>query len=220
MLRVNHLTGFGGGGGLRTLTFVASAVSATSQITIPATAQAGDLGVLVDYASGVAEPADVVPTDWTGWNASLASVVSGAETYKGRMSYKILVGGDPNTAITGMNGGDSNQKVMFVFRGNQIVTTITASTANGQATAGNPTQQSVTATAGTPPLVVIGAAAIHVGTAAFSTANPAFDGTAATADADLIMGYTIYNSAPADHTIDMNDLGDNNYLASGYLAVS
>ncbi len=59
------------------------------------------------------------------------------------------------------------------------------------------------------------------GTAAFATASPAFDATIANADNDLLVGYTLYAAgAGANHTIDMDDLGDDNWLAGIYYTVS
>ncbi|MER8464177.1 hypothetical protein [Mesorhizobium sp. M1396] len=67
------------------------------------------------------------------------------------------------------------------------------------------------------PLVVIGVAVGSGGTAVFSTASPAFDATqTAGSGAPVIAGYKLYNASPANHTIDMADLGIN-VLASGYL---
>lgn len=216
MLRVNNLIGFGArrGGGL---VFLASAVSNAGTITIPAGAQAGDLAVLCDHARDSNDtPTDVVPSGWTGWGTDGTDAIGDA--FRGRLSYKILGAAEGGTNVTGMNDS-AEDKVMLVFRNSGPITNVTASTLNIQTTTGNPAAQSVMASSGTPPLVVIGCAAAHDATAAFSTANPAFDATVATADADMIVGYKIYNASPQNHSIDMNNLGAN-LLASGYLSVS
>lgn len=218
MLRVNALTGFGGGRRVTSVSFVASAVSNANTITIPAGAQAGDFAILFDHAynAGVS-PSAVVPTDWTSW-AAATSLDAGADAATGQISYKILVTGDPGTAITGMND-TSEDKVMFVFRGNTTITTVTAAGKQTLMSAANPASITTTASAGVAPLVVCGVAACVSSTAAFVTESPAFDATVATADADMIAGYKIYNTAPADHTIDMNDLGAINWQAATYVEI-
>lgn len=195
-----------------TLSFHASAVSNAATVTVPATVQAGDVGILVDFIENGAT--GVTPTGWT----QLADAAD-STFQRIRVSRKILTGADAGATVTGMSASNNN-KVLLVFRGTAAIASVAAGSWNAQATGGDPTSQSVTASGGTPPLVVIGAAAINGGTAAFSTASPAFDATVATANADLLVGYKIYNSAPSDHTIDMNDLGTRNALASGYLACS
>ena len=87
----------------------------------------------------------------------------------------------------------------------------------------NPDSQTALASGGTAALVVIGFAACEEETdALFSTASPAFDDTVQNAGGTAILGYKIYNKAPADHTIDIDHLGqsfDVNALQTGYLEV-
>ena len=193
---------------------VLSASSTTSTIVIPAAAAIGDLAVLFDYAEGSGLPTDVVPTNWTGL------VTATVDNFRIRCSRKVLVGGDPGATITGMNGSVGNDKVMLVFRPSSAIATVTPSTWLAEVTLGNPASQAISASGQAVPIIVFGCAAINGGTAAFSTASPAFDAEVAKAQADIIAGYKIYNSGPANHTIDMNDLGDSNGLASGYLIVA
>jgi hypothetical protein len=196
---------------LTSLTFVASAVSNANTITIPAGAQAGDLAVLFDKPVGTVSGSDP-PTNWT-------SILGAGGTNGLAVSRKLLVGGDPGASVTGITGSGNSNKVMFVFRPDAPITTVTASTWGQQITANNPTPQTVSASGQPTPLVVFGGAGVTSGTAAFSTASPAFDSTVANAAGLVIAGYKIYNSSPADHSIDMNDLG-NNALVSGYLRVA
>ena len=199
------------------LSFVASAESASSAITIPATAQVGDLAVLFDYAWVNPGPAtDVTPSGWTNIAGNAA-----ASFYRYRVTYKIVALGEPGSSVTGM-AGTQNDKVMLVFRdsGGPILS-VTPSTWNAPAPVNtDPGSQSVLASGGNVPLIVLGMAAIDAGTAAFSTASPAFDGTAANSQSDILAGYKLYDNSPADHTIDMGDLGSGNSLASGWLALA
>jgi hypothetical protein len=208
----------GNAGGI-TLSFVASANSASNTITIPASAQAGDVAILFDFAvrGQATEPTDVVPTGWTGIITHTFSV-AGPTSGRARISYKILAGGDPGASVTGMNS-DVEDKVMLVFRGSQAISAVNAAGWDLVTGTGNPSSQTVAASGGAAPLVVFGMADVNNGTAAFSTASPAFDATVANSDADMLAGYKIYNSAPADHTIDHNHTGSN-ALGSGYLELS
>jgi hypothetical protein len=224
MLTVNNLTGFGGRGALQ-LSYLTYAVSNSSTITIPASVAVGYLAVLFDHAYDrdttppidAVIPTTVVPSGWT----SIKNTTADSSTTKSRgiSSYRIIQSGDAGSSITGMND-NGEDKVMLIFAASRPIVSVTPSTWNGQGTDGNPSSQSVLATAATAPLIVIGASGGYSGTFSFTTASPSFDGTQATADNDAIMGYKIYNGSPADHTIDIGDNGDTNILQSGYLVVS
>lgn len=218
MLRVNNLVGFGTNRNSLQLAFVAAAVSSAANLTVPASAAIGDWAILFDFADAGSTPALVTPTGYTDLaSAGASGAFGGGFNGRGAVSYKTLASGEPGAAITGMNGAGSNAKVMFVFRPSRALVSVTPNTWNGVLDPGDPAGQSVLAAAGTAPLIVFGCAATDAGTAAFSTASPAFDGTQLTGDSDMIAGYKIYNSGPADHSIDMNDVG-RNYLASGFVA--
>jgi hypothetical protein len=199
------------------VTFVASAGSSGTTITIPADAQAGDVAILFDVAINTTfnatPPTDVVPTNWTGIITSSGTIT------RARISRKILTAGEPGSSVTGMNGSSSDDKVMLVFRNLSPITSVSAEDWAVEITTGNPASQTVNASGETAPLIVFGMAFIADGTGAFSTQSPAFDATVANGDSDLLVGYKIYESSPADHTIDMNDLGNINVLASGFLEV-
>lgn len=195
--------------------FLASATSATHQIVIPATARAGDFAVLVDLGSSIGEPTNVVPTNWT----QIQTEGDGSTT-RITTSGKILVAGDAGSTITGINASD-DQKVMLVFRGAQPFNTFTPSTWNEQVTGGNPSQQTVSAAGVATPVLVIGAAGeADDGPVAFSVATPAFDALVDVGAPDLRVGYKIYNGGPADHSIDMADIGNGNALVSGYVILT
>lgn len=209
------------GNAITSITHVADTSSAgLGTITISASAQAGDVAVFSDFTTNTnngTPPTAVNPgSEWTLIQDTTLSDTNG---YRMSTYYRILDSGDPGSTITGMDD-NREDKVMSVFRGNVAVVTVTPSTWNEEATMGNPASQSVLASGGTAPLVVIGVAAVDSGTAAFSTSSPAFDATVANSDTDIILGYKIYDSSPADHTIDMNDLGAGNTLQSGWLAFS
>lgn len=196
-------------GGVSSLSFVDSATSTGPTLTIPALAAAGDLAYLFDYSQiGTGTPTTVVPTGFT-------SLANTTDVSRAISSYKIIAAGEPGSSITGMDS-DNDNKVMFVFRGNVAISTVTPSTWNSQG-GGSPSTQTVTASGQTTPLVVIGAVG-QATTAAFTTESPAFDATV-TVNSRIEAGYKIYNSSPADHSIDAGDNGRDN-LHSGYLRVA
>lgn len=207
-------------GRAQAFTFVASATSTGTTITIPATAQPGDLAVLFN-AIGASSVTAAVPTGFTSIiDTSLLGGLGGDN--RSIASYKRLVTGEPNSVITGMTGGDAGFRtmIMLVFRPIGRIAVVTIPAWTGQATDGNPTLQTVVALGLPVPLIVFGLAwAFTAGTVAFSTASPAFDATVTLdgGSAYLIVGYKIYNSAPADHSIDKNDDGSGNTLQSGLI---
>lgn len=204
------------------LVYVDVATSSADTITIPAGALAGDVAILADYAtnSTASEPTLVTPTGWTSdGEIGFISATTGSRM---DVSHKILVGGDPGASITGMAGTEDEQKIMFVFRpAGGTIATVTGNDYAEEATDANPASQTANASAGAAPIIVIGAGGNRGGAPAFSTASPAFDSTT-TVDPGtpaLIAGYKVYNSAPLDHDIDVNDLGNNNILVSLYYTI-
>lgn len=202
------------------MSFVAASTASGTSISIPAAAQAGDLAVLHDYAAtaGTGTQADVVPSGWTGIVTSAFN--DGSFNRRQRHSYKVLTPADIFAgSVSGMVGGAAVEKMMLAYRPVGAIETVTIPTWGAESTAGNPSSQNVSAAAQAAPLIVMGAAFSFSGTAAFSTASPAFGATQASAST-LLVGYKIYNASPADHTIDMADLGFDNALASGYIRLS
>ena len=153
MLTVNNLTGFGGRGALQ-LSYLTYAVSNSSTITIPASVAVGYLAVLFDHAYDrdttppidAVIPTTVVPSGWT----SIKNTTADSSTTKSRgiSSYRIIQSGDAGSSITGMND-NGEDKVMLIFAASRPIVSVTPSTWNGQGTDGNPSSQSVLATAAT-----------------------------------------------------------------------
>lgn len=219
MLVATQLAGFAAGNlGFSQFTFRASASVRSNQITIPSGAKAGDFAMLFDRAANTfgSAPSSVTPSGWSTISG-MANVQDGGVIHvRYRVCRKILTASDPGTAITGMNG-DTEDKHMLVFGAN--VSSATVADTDVEGVTADPSAQTVTAASGTPPLIVFGVAAIYSGTSpTFSTASPSFDDTVSTTA--MVTGYKIYNSSPADHTVDMNDLGNGNYLATCYVTGS
>jgi hypothetical protein len=200
---------------LTTITLFASATSTGATINFPASIIAGDLIVLLDSAdaSSGGAPATVTPSGFTLINSSVELLQETRQV----VSYKLALGTESG-ALTGMDGNAADRKAMYVFRGDIPATTLTVSTPNAQATAGNPTPQNVAASAGIAPLVVFGCygALTEIVGESFS---PAEDGEI-TPTNQVILKYKIYNSAPQDTTVDMLDEGNVSILQSFYIEMA
>ena len=117
-----------------------------------------------------------------------------------------------------MNGTGSDDKVLLVFRGNKAASSLNVASVNSEATAGNPTSQTVTSSGGTPPLVVLGGYGADT-TLTPRTFSPAKDGEV-NSSIYAYLAWKIYNSSPANVSIDMDDNGGANILQSCYIEMS
>jgi hypothetical protein len=209
----------------RSFTFVGSCTSTSSSLDFSSLSAgaiaAGDLAVYIDHAAHNTTPTPVTPSGFTNNISDPEALGGGGDgDILGMVSVKKLDGTEGVVAGIATVGA-SLGKVGLVLRPSSAFTTITASTPTSQITASNPSTQAISPSAETTAVIVIGVSAINGGTAAFSTASPAFDATVANSDADLLVGYKIYAAgSAANHSIDMNDLGSGNWLAGIYYTVS
>lgn len=201
-------------GGLSSISYVGTAESGSSSITIPVAAQEGDIAVLYEYASGGAGslPSLVTPSGWVNRTNDVIG------TQRAAVFTKALVGGDPGASIAGTSGSDDNKKMMVVFRPNGPITLATYSTFTSEFTNLNPSAQVISAAGQSAPLIVLGGCGV-IGSPVFGTLSPAFDAQIVPSHDRLRIGYKLYDSSPADHSIDMNDLGSSNSLWGGYITL-
>lgn len=197
--------------------FIASATgsgTATSfSLTVPATAQAGDLAIYnlaTDTTTSYTYPAG-----WTFLQSSFASSAAGATIAKILSASDV----DSSVTITGDGGSDPFAAVMLIFRGFQNFKFFTTKSLNIESTSGNPTPQTVTSSAdnGKTVLVIGSTSGRPTGqNGSFTTESPLFDATITSAS--LVVGYKIYNKGDTvvNHTVDMNDVGQN-ILQSFYM---
>lgn len=207
----NHLA-MGGKAPVTALSFVNSSTSTAATIVLPAL-QAGDIIVLFQEADGPSVPAGVTPTGFT----NIANLTDTLD-YRVMVDWKIAVAADNGATITGMNGVSDDRKIAVVFRPDADLITATLFSVATQYTSGNPTAQNVTSTNGPIPLVVIGC---YFCTYVLDprTFSPAADGEVANSTA-MYLKYKIYNSSPADTSVDMDNEGSGNYLISFYISVN
>ena len=209
--------GFMGGGGGLSLSFVNFSTSTSSTIAVPSGAIAGDWAILFDVGWTPAAADSVSAVTPSGWTNLANGTISGADVIRLMTSHVVLTAGMIGSSVIGMNT-DRECKIMIVVRPSTSIVTTTPSSWNSEVTAGNPSAQTVTASGITTPLVVVAAGASSTGSTAFSTETPAMTNIAVSSggDVSLRVGYIIYNSAPANQSIDINDLQENG-LQSGYV---
>lgn len=211
----------------RTWEFVGSASSTDSasvniSSVAPGTEQAGDLCIYIQYTRDNASVSAVTPS---GFTDSVSTGFTGAtENARGMISYKELAGGEG--AVTGMAVGDGAVKLVLVFRPSEGFSAVDDGTPDSQMTDANPSSDTITVSGETDAVILIGVAASASTSAAFSTASPAWDDeftvTAAVdgSQAEMVVGYKIYNSSPSNHTVDAGDMGSSNWLSTLFYKVS
>lgn len=194
------------------LAFRSSATSTGSTIVAPSDIVAGDLLVMYDNVSATTIPTSVVPTGFT-------SILNNTVSTNRRVicSYKIATGSEAGTTITGLSGtGGALAKILIVFSTNGA-TTGTVKSIQYEQTDADPTAQTITSGSGVSPLVSIGFLRNASGTPV-SSMTPTQDGSVVvTAHTGF---YKIYNSSPANVTVDTNDGGTVNMLMSFYIEAS
>jgi hypothetical protein len=199
------------------LAVVATATSSATTITVPDGVQAGDVILLVDKPGDTdgSLPVLVVPTDFT-------TISSLADGFVARQvcSYKIANGTEGLSVLTGMAGQNNVRKSLLIIRPSAPATAVTIGSLNGEGTGGDPTLQTVTASGGTPALIVIAAYGNGLtGSITPRTFSPAPDGEITPAT-NQFLAWKIYNQDPVNVSVDMEDEGTSNTLASFYMQFS
>jgi len=152
MLRLNHLNGFGIGGGvapLTSITRVLSAVATNSTTVAWPAVQAGDLAVFSDFCNNSGGPAAVLPSGFTLIDTRLHIV------RRSHLSYRLCDGSESGN-ITGMVGGVSSAKVLEVFRGNRAFLSATVNNLQAQFDGSDPAPQTQNTTAVPGPTLTVG----------------------------------------------------------------
>lgn len=188
--------------------------SAAATIAIPATAQAGDVAVLLDFAvSNTTAAGAVTPS---GWTQIRTDVVNATTAIRASVCYKILVSGDVNATVTGMSGGTSTRKMLLLLKNNRKVTQVTVGSSNGAASGLDPAAQIITVAGVTPSILLIA----HY--ASSSAVNPRTTSKTMTevvgSSTNQYCLYSVVNSRSLveNITVDMTDNGTN-ALQSFYL---
>lgn len=197
---------------LDSLTLIDSEIGDAS-VTCP-TVQAGDLLIFFEYArmTTAVDPGYSIPS---GFRSMVTNFIVASRC---TISGKVADGSEGGTVLSAMNGNGSNGHVLLVFRGSVPIIAFTTHDTASEGTTGNPAAQVVNASLGTPPLIVLASSS---GIVAHTTSwSPAADAIFDSGSDNLMAGYKIYNSSPADVTVDMGDLGNANQLLSCYVQLA
>lgn len=198
--------------GLTTLTQVSNTSGTGITLAWPSV-QAGDIAVWWNwYMFGSVVNGEVTPTGFTRWTGGISNTTIARSV----LAYKLCTGSEAGN-ITGMDPSPdgSAYTTLVIFRGDIPVTTITASTANFTSIDTNPAAQNIAASGQPTPLVVICGYGSSGGVDP-RTFSPAKDGEVSP-HGRTWQAWKIYNSSPANVSVDMDDEGYANTLASGYL---
>ena len=201
----------------KTFTFVASATSTTSTISIPAISSVGDFAVLFDSATDILfTPNTVVPSGWSSISNVSEVEFSPLETIRSIVSYKSLVSGDPGSSITGMNAGffGTDRKIIMVFRPNFSVQNTSILSVNG---ATNSNSQTITITESQPPILAFAHWASNGTISSRGVSGITMNEVSNTTG--QYASYKIFNSneTTSDATISMSDNGSVQSLQSLYV---
>lgn len=201
--------------------------STTGTLSLPTGAAAGDLAVYCRTAknAATANPGHTAPSGWTSGGANGNNAVFTSIS----ISYKVLDAADITAgSITDPTVGDQmNRGTIHIFRpdtGYEIsAVTISPATATDRFSfsTSNPAPVTLDGSSHSAPVVIVGFGVQEAGdTVSFSTETPAFDDKITAGAANMLVGYKVYNSSPADHTIDIGDSGAYNGLRGLVLALT
>lgn len=166
------------------ITFVASATSSANSVTIPASAQAGDLAVMFSFAAGMGAPV-AVPSGW----ASIGTLLAPDAFSKHQACRKTLGVSDPGASVSPISSGSSPSNIVLVFR---LGAGWGATESNNQQATASGSTSNQTITSGPAPYIALAAYRTNFdGTPGFS---PAQDGTVALSNHTA--RYKIFNADP------------------------
>jgi hypothetical protein len=186
-------------GSVTSVSFVAQATSTAATITIPATAQVGDIAFLFDTSTS---STNTIPANWTLINR--ATLAAGQHT---NISRKEILPGEAGTSITGL--AITSRKVLLVYRPNVIGNPLSITVTGSQATTAAPTNQTLTGEAG--PMIAFAVYAKSTSstpTRGWSVGSPTEYSSVSTSG--IYVKALITNSGtPSTTTISMTDAGSN-----------
>jgi hypothetical protein len=202
-----------------TLTYVGSTTYADAAgdgtVDLPTGTLEGDLLVYYgDVSAGAGTPTDSTPADWAaGPNASQAGL-------RTKIMAGVAKAGDISAGeIQGLQSSGTQTAILLAFRPSAAIAAIAWFDTSAPAyTNADPSGQTVNASGGAAPLLVL------AGYRSSATIDPrGWTGStpgAVFADVRRYLLYGIFDSSPADITVDMDDEGNNNQLMSGWLEVA
>jgi hypothetical protein len=139
------------------VSFVASAISGDATIVIPSAAQAGDLVVILQMAANTVStvPTAVTPAGFTDIS-NISSNVQNYNPMRNICSYKVITAADKGATLTGMEGNNSNRKMLLVFRTIHPITAITPVSIQTHNTTSAPSLKTITVAGQPAPVILMG----------------------------------------------------------------
>ena len=208
---------------LSSIAFVDSDEAYARSVTIPNNVQAGDILVFATRAVQQANFSPVTPSGWTNFQRYGDNVSTSGYFCLQEVAYKIADGTEGNTVVAGTTGDDEEFAVVAIFRPNVPATAINPVDSGGGDTNTNPAPVTVDADNGSPPMIVLGTYG-SLATVSPRTMSPSKDGEDGRNQLDgggFWLAWKIFNSnaTPVEVSVDMDDEGNLNCLAAGYLSI-
>lgn len=194
--------------------------NATGSLSLPVGVRSGDVVILIardEYTSSPA-PSVGLPSGYT----QIGTFEIGWSRYI--YSWRVLSSGETTIPeyTNSPNPKAHTTRIAFVFRPNFTPKAVSSSGFQSEATNNNPASQVIASGSGSTPLVAIATWCNDNGLAVSPrTSSPSMDGEVAFPGGNgnwFYAGYKIYNSSPANITVDMDDEGFENNLASFYVS--
>lgn len=193
--------------------------SNTGSITGPSSVQAGDLAILFDAPSGSTVPSEVVPSGFT----VIANLTYDFTSHNGRhiLSYKILASGDITggimNSVTGMTGSTTSRKMIGVWRSTNPISSICILALQEEGVDnGNLTAQVIPSGAATQAALLLAHWRFANGQVSGNLTATGMTLTAGSSTAQYV-GYRIYNSSPANQTVDTTITSDTQMLQTLFI---
>jgi hypothetical protein len=213
------------------VSFVASVGVDATTITIPATAQAGDIAIFWDAAADSTSFSTPINTSISGWTKVISQYFNtgaggSGDQQQQQVFIKILTSGDVGSTITGSSvntATGARRKIIAVFRGTSISanSSINNYTFNGftsEYSSATPANKTITSSSGKTPSIAIALYRIGGSPSTYSF-SPTQDGSQNGGLDTTLMYWKMYNSSPSNITIGMTDGGNLNYLGGFYLSL-
>ena len=197
------------GGDALSFTFVASATSTSSSVTIPGTAAAGDFCIYLQWAANGtygAIPASTTPSGYST-DRDVGTSAHDGEGYiaplRAMISRKILVSGDVGSSTTGIGTAAQQSRLVLVFRPSRLIVSVSAVSGDniGTINSTNPATQTIDVSAEAAPCLLVAQAAGYQIASVTLGGTLASDGTPiAGGRAQQKSAYLIQNATPASKT--------------------
>lgn len=185
-----------------------------SSITIPSTAQVGDVAVLFSYCRGLGTTGGDIPTGWT----KISGVSQGSSTtgIRSLVGYKIIESGEPNSSVSGLAFGTAEEgHHLRIYRSNSAHNGVSIELPHIEGATAAPSNQTVEVFSNDVGYVTFAsyAGSASVTTRTFSPAEGTENNITSGEFYVKTKAYTAEDT-PSSHTIGMSDTGDNNILTS------